>query len=359
MSIVLPKSDIKAGYLFYIAIIVCIVFSILLFVSIVSFRDVLDVVIKKREIGWWIYLIPACVLFFGLSQSAVFWNNRHKRFKKITTGRIIKPSSTGVFQIGAGWLGFIQTGLVGGFFLGQLIQSVYYLKGIRKSLTLKFKDLSFKKMKSVAFEFKDVFIFNSLNSLLNTFSNQLPVILFFIYFDKTIAGLYGMALRIIATPMNLISNSVSEVFYSEASRKVHEHGEGLRTLYNKMLKQLFLIGILPFAILFVFSPAIFNVFLGNEYEMSGLYVRYLIPWLFLSFINIPLSSVITILNKQKIYAIFELSLLVMRFIALFSGYAIYHSPLYSVAFYGMVGFVYNIFLTGYLYFLVSRYQKKK
>jgi hypothetical protein len=59
--------------------------------------------------------------------------------------------------------------------------------------------------------------------------------------------------------------------------------------------------------------------------------------------NSPVSYIVTILGKQQQMVIYDASLLIMRIAALIAGYMIYRDAYYSVLFYSIVGFVFNLF----------------
>ena len=69
-------------------------------------------------------------------------------------------------------------------------------------------------------KYKDIPLFSTLISLLNTISNQLPIFLLTRFFGFASAGLYGLSHRVVAAPMGLIGQSVGEVFYQKAPLQI-------------------------------------------------------------------------------------------------------------------------------------------
>ncbi len=61
------------------------------------------------------------------------------------------------------------------------------------------------------------------------------------------------------------------------------------------------LGILPFALLFIFAPVIFPWLLGEKWLDVGGYVQILTPWLFSFFIGLPSAGVFVLLKRQKIW----------------------------------------------------------
>jgi O-antigen/teichoic acid export membrane protein len=179
-------------------------------------------------------------------------------------------------------------------------------------------------------------------------SNQLPLFLLTRFFDAGAAADYGLASRVVSAPMGLIGQSVGQVFYQEAS-EIKNKNKPLDDIVKTIYKRLFKIGIIPFIILAAFAPVIFKIVFDSEYETSGQITRIIIPWLFLGFLNAPVSYIITILNKQKTILLYDTGLLISRFVALYSGYYFYNSIMISVLFYSVTGIIFNGLL--YFYFI--------
>ena len=106
-----------------------------------------------------------------------------------------------------------------------------------------------------------------------------------------------------------------------------------------MLLYLFLLFVISFYLDFLF---------GDDWQDVGLYARILIPWLFLAFLSNPINSLIMIFNKQKTMVIFDVLLLIFRFLGLFLGYYYYNDIVISLIFFSLVGMLFNILILIYL-----------
>jgi len=156
-------------------------------------------------------------------------------------------------------------------------------------------------------------------------------------------GYYSWGAKLIQGPMGMVTSSIQQVFLKKASEAYNYNGN-LFLITLKMYKNLFFIGIVPYTLLFLFSPQLFEIIFGSNWKIAGEYTRYLTPWLFMVFLNSPLNGLMLILNKQKEYFFYEVLLLCFRGIALFLGYLLMKEAEYSVIFYGLVGLCFNIFL---------------
>jgi len=345
LAIMLPKDNFKAYNLFMLSVLISISISVLLFIFISIGKPLMFKYIEKiKPLGFWIYFIPFSVLLMGLVQASNYWLNREKKYRKISQGRIYKSVSTSVTQIGSGFFHMSKTGLITGAIIGQISQAVYFITKVSKLFkTFQFK-LTLKEVAKVAKEYKDIRFYNTSIGLLNNLSMYLPIFLLTAYYNETVVGYYGISLRLIGETVGVFKQSVTEVFFASASKKYHESLPDFKRLIRKTLINLSLIGVLPFLILFFFSPFIFKILLGAEWIVAGKYTQLLIPWLFLMFIGSPLSSVITIIRKQKYFVIYDVLLLSARFLGLYFGYRLYNDPICSIAFYSLAGVFFNLVL---------------
>lgn len=209
-----------------------------------------------------------------------------------------------------------------------------------------------KNEKILLKKYKDFLIFGTSITTLNNSSNQLPIILLQSLYSLQSAGIYSWANRIIQMPTGLITQAINQVFYQEVSQKISEK-KPILNLVKSTTKKLFFIGIIPYAIIFLIAPQIFGFIFGEKWTLAGEYTRCLIPWLFISFLNSPISSVISAYGKQKMHFYNEITLLILRFSSLFLGYLIWKDPFISVLLFGVVGFIYSIYMYFYLLKIVK------
>ena len=83
----------------------------------------------------------------------------------------------------------------------------------------------------------------------------------------------------------------------------------------------------PFILVCIFlAPDIFNAIFSSNWSEAGKIVQILSPWLFITFIAAPLSTIPTIYYKQELEFQFNSLILLGRFIAL--GVGLYYDDLF-------------------------------
>lgn len=355
MAIILPSKSSEGKILFFSSLIISLILSTILFIIILLFYEPLNTLLGDKSIGNLLYFLPFSLLLLGVIQSSSFWLNRNNYFKAISLIKVIKSTTSSILQIILGLFTVIKSGLVFGLVAGQLVSTIYALSNSFKNKLIISEKYKFEKALKLIKKYKDVPIFNTSIAISNTLSNHLPILLLTVFYSIEMTAYYGLAHRVIATPMGLISQSVGQVLYNESTKRFNA-GENLKKLIVSTYKKLFKLSIIPFIILFFLGPIIFSFLFGNEWKIAGTFTQILIPWLLLMFLNSPMTYVLTVLNKQKQLFVYDLFLLIFRFLALFLGYYIFNNVLYSVSFFSLVGFTFNLFL---LFFIlkISNTQK--
>lgn len=345
-AIVLPKKDKDALNLLGFSLIVLIGYALLLLLILFIFKDEIAGFFNIHELANFMYLLPLSVFLFGSVSIFDYWNNRINNFKNISKGLLVKSSTMSATQIATGFSPFNYLGLIPGMLLGQFLQLLFLLKVSVKSIKSARKEISIKKMIFLAKKYKDIPVFNTIINLTNNLSNELPVLLITKYFGLASSGIYGLAIKFMRAPVGIVQQSVSQVFFNKASKVYNEDGN-LHTLVKKTAKNLLLISAFIFIPLFVISFYLDFLF-GDDWQDVGLYARILIPWLFFAFLSNPINSLIMILNKQKTMVIFDVFLLIFRFLGLFLGYYYYNDIVISLIFFSGVGMFFNILIFSYL-----------
>jgi O-antigen/teichoic acid export membrane protein len=138
------------------------------------------------------------------------------------------------------------------------------------------------------------------------------------FFSPAICGLYAKATYLLLFPSIVIGQSVAQVFLQEsaAAKAARMNLAGLfETVFNRMIT----IGTLPFAILAIIGPELFNLFLGTRWTESGVYAQILMPQVFLGFLLGSIGTLFGTLGKQELNLISNALLLFVRVAILIYG----------------------------------------
>jgi O-antigen/teichoic acid export membrane protein len=342
-AIVLSKYKDESIALFFLSIISMTIFCLFSFIFIWIFKDWILHNIDFPLLNNFLYLLPLAIFLMGLFTTFNFLNNYNKQYKVLATTRVTQNLSMSLFQILS--FNFSLGGLVFGYVFGLLLS---VLQSYRYAKELVLNQFNLKKVKYVFKKHIDFAKFYMPTAFVNKLSYALPIILLPMFYDMSVAGYYSYSTLIVLGPMGILSSSMQQVFYQKIA-SMHAKGENLYEYVKNTYEKLFLVGILPHLFLFLFAPLLFRIVFGVKWEISGEYTRYLMPWFFMIFLNSSVSSLYVIKKKQKEYFFLEIIIVIIRYVSLIIGYYFFKSGLLSIILYGLVGFMYEIFI--FFYFL--------
>lgn len=345
LSLLLPKNDEDAVNLLCFNFLLVIAISLLLLFVVFMCKDSIYELLNITSLGGYIYYFPLSMFFVASIEILEHWNNRRGKFINISSGLLSKSIALNSGQLFVGFSSFKKIGLIPGLIFGQIINGIFLFIASFRSVQELWESVSFKNMFKMAKIYKDIPLFTTLVSFTNNLSNELPVILFTKYFGVNVAGVYGLSLKVSKAPVGLVQGSISSVFFNKISKAFNEK-KNIESIVKATYKKMFYLALTIFTVLFC-SSYFLEFFLGVKWSDSGTYVRIIIPVLFLGFINAPVTSLITVLNKQKEFVLFDTLLLAFRFLAIFISYKVYNDIIVTLAFFVGVGVVFNLLIMFY------------
>lgn len=357
LAIVLPKRNKDAINIFVLSILILFTSNILLSVFIFSFKENISTFFELKKLFYFIYILPFSSFLFGCIRTLNYWNNRTKYFKNIAKGNIVKASFLSTTQIIIGTSKLNYLGLIPGMILGQITQVIFLFIATYKNLIKHQHHLSFSRMFFLLKKYKDIPLYNTLINFSNTLSNEIPILMITKYFGLDFAGIYGLAIKVGKAPSGVIEEPISQVFFNKASETYNNRGDlyGLiKTTFYHLLKIAGIIFIPILAISFFL-----DIVFGENWTDVGLYLRILSPWLFVAFLTSPITSLVSIFNKQKVFLILNSLLLVCRFLAFYIGNYIFKDILVSLLLFSTIGVIFNCFTLTYFISISKTVNHKK
>lgn len=335
LVIVVSKNEKEVFNALIIAFFINFSISILLFILTV----IANLFLVDFNIGISIFIIPLTIFFIGIFEIFIYLNNKNKNYKRITIIRTLNNIINGTLQIIIIKISFLKlNGLIFGYSMAIIIVTIFLFFLNISYLKTNFKRYSFNTIKYLLIKHKKIPLYNTSINFVSNLSNELPVYLLAFLFGPLYAGVYGMANRIMGTPLDIVGQSIGNVFFQTAVDKYHT--KKLNEFYVLSIKKIIRIGlIISFSILII-TPFI-DVILGKEWNNSKLYIIILLPAFLVNFINQPLTSLPTILKKQDIYLVYQIVFIVLKGISLFLGY-ILKNVYISLIFYSITCIVYRI-----------------
>lgn len=355
LAIPLPKDDRIAKNIVILSIIIVIMFSFLLGLGIYLFQDWFKYMLHMDEqiARWFVCLLPFSLLGAGVYTTFSYWAVRKGYFRLIASTRI-RQSTIQVFtQMICGIFNYGAVGLLIGDMLGRASGSGKIAVTTFREKNF-FLDITIGEIKSSAKYYKKFPLLSTWASLLNSFSLQIPIFMCSFIFGPAVAGFYSLTQKIIGVPLNLIGQSVSQVYLNTLATYVHDNPIKLKKLFLTNVKYLLLLSVIPIVILIMFGPWIFEFVFGPSWKEAGVYLRLLGVMYFLQFVISPLSQTLNMLGKQHVQLMWDLSRFLLG-IGVFCISMYYNfSPREAILLYGIIMSVMYVYMFFLIYLEIRR-----
>jgi len=285
----LPKENDDAINLFGLSL-------ILLCITTIGFALILlfgrDLLIHTFDLGsleqyTWFLLIG----FFGMGLYTMlsYWAIRQRDYGRITYTKINQGIGGSACKILLGLPSFGPVGLIIGHIVSQIAGITTLARAMWKMERQNLKAISLSRMKSAAKTYKSFPAFNFPASIVNTMALQLPPLMLLALYDSQVVGFYALAHMLLVLPSNLISRSMGQAYFGEASKMVRERSRELRSLYVRTLKHLSIIAVPLIGIPALCAPFVVPFIFGGAWTEAGWYCWPLALMAISAFIASPTS----------------------------------------------------------------------
>ncbi len=322
LSIVLPESDEEAANLFASSLVIAFLMSLLMVPAVWLGGPWIVRLLNAPELGPYLWLLPPVVFFGGLSlghPGLNYWATRFRHFGRLSMTQVINSLLTTGAQLGVGYAGYATAGgLIGSSAAGSIVSTlVLAVRTWRDDWRLLRQSVHWRGMLAGLKRHYKFPFYGTGSGLMNSVSWQLPAFLLSAFFSPEVAGYYALGTRLLRLPMNLVGNSIAQVFLQRVSRA---RAEGtLATVVESTFRRLVTLGLFPFLLLTIIGRDLFVVAFGERWAEAGVYTQILSVWTFFWFVSSPLSALLVVLERQEIGLAFDTAILATRLVSLIIG----------------------------------------
>lgn len=354
MAIMLPHDDKNSRCLIKISLISGFFVSLLFAIAIYFFGKSVATSLGISEVANYLFFLPFIMFSAALLEIIQQWLYRNQRF--LLTARIaaIHAFSFNAFRAIAGFFQSSASVLVFTSALYYFIYSVLLLLGVNYSKKSEIsgelhyiKKLKREEITSVALSYKDFPLYRAPQMLINAMSHHAPTLILAAKFGTLHAGFFTLCMQILVAPTNFIGKAVASVYYPKVSRSINEH-KPIVELLLKATGILALLGLLPFGLIMLFGSIIFSFAFGDQWAIAGQFAGWLAIGEYVGFFAGPCASAAPALGRQRIFFIFEIISVALRFGSVLWAISYYHDAMYVVIAYSMA----NVLINFSLIFLV-------
>lgn len=307
----LPEEDITAANLMVLCFLLLLVISFSVSGLIYCLRDKILIWANVPALRHYLWLIPLGIMGGGVYQILNYWAIRNRDFMRIARTKLSRGVGRAAVQVVIGFIHAGPLGLVLGQFAGETAGSASLGMAAWKNERDIFKKVNLRGMYQAGLRYKRFPLFSSWADFLEALGLHIPQLFFAGFYGVTVAGWFALGQRVIAAPLNIVVDSVAQVYFGEAARLSRDDPKSVKRLFLKLTSRLALIGGVPVVIICALATWLFVLVFGSNWEMAGRYVQIMGPMFAIRFIIVPLSHTLNILERQDLYSVWESTRLVL------------------------------------------------
>ena len=316
-SIVLPKEEKHAVALVHTSFMLLLIVTAIVFFS-VFLSHPISRLFKSPDFVKYYWMMPLYVFVMGAWNILNYWYVRQKQFGRISGYQISQSILSAAGKISLGYAGILQAGMIYSVVISPLLSLIISLLSVLRKCILPLKKISWSNIRQQAYNYRNFPLFVLPRSFVNVLAGQLPVLLLTPFFGAKSVGLLSMAVLLGYTPIGTISRAIYQVLYQNTTQRVHAH-QPIGRIFWQFIGYSSLVIIPVFVILLFVLPDFTAWLLSEEWRVVGSYIRWMLPWLYLSLIVGSTCYLSDVFMQQKTGLLFEVLLAVCRTVGLCLG----------------------------------------
>lgn len=245
------------------------------------------------------WLVALGIVLTGAYRALTMWAIRFRNYGTVSKTTVTRSLGTATTQLGFGMMGLQPLGLV----LGQLAGSSMGITALlRRSMAGRAIEYpTFREVSRVLREYWRFAVLGGPATVFNTLAGNMPTLLLTGFYSISVAGQFGLAMRVIGVPLELLGASIDNAFYGEIANLGRDKPAKIQGLVTRLTTRLIAVALIPTLALVFFAPALFTLVFGPEWEQAGLFARYLSIFLFFNLVSVPFTSIYMVFEKMGLY----------------------------------------------------------
>ena len=346
IAIPMPERDEDAANLLALSLFSCTVIAGTTALAVWLYSTEIVELLRQPYLKSYLWLLPLGIWFTSAYSAMQFWSTRKKKFGIIARTRMGQAVGGIGTQIGVGWTSSSPFGLL----LGHTVASGAGLIGLAQNAwrdnRAALQSISWAGMRTTLGKYQQYPKFSTLESLSNSASIQLPIIIIAAVAIGQEAGYLMLATRVMAAPMALIGGAVSQVYLSKAPEEMR--AGRLASFTMQIICGLVKAGVGPLLFAGILAPTVFPLLFGEKWHRAGDLVAWMTPWFIMQFLASPVSMTLHVTGNQRTAFLLQFFGLLLRVGTVMGAYYITRTNIAEA--YSISGF---IFYAVYFYVVLS------
>lgn len=276
---------------------------------------IVDEIFHFRTSVWVVLLSSIAGLFTAWYNLQTSLFTKYQLFNIISKGFVLNAFISVASQFVFYYFDYYDNGLIYGTIIGTIVSCIYFFTITSGRL----KKPKFSLFKATLAKNKEIVKYTLPSDSLNAIANNLMPILIVFYFTKIEVAFFAMSAKMLVTPLLILSNAMSKVFFQKSASMMNHRPEQLFDLSKRVI--LYNIGAIA---AFLFGMNVIGVYilewvLGSDWEGLHIYVFILSFWILCRSAMNPISQIVVVIRKNHYALYFNIYLVIITIFSVLVG----------------------------------------
>ena len=304
-----------------------------------------------------LWLIPPVVCALGLCATLSNYALSLGQFKRIATSKAVQGLGNNGLKVGFGLFSPTVWSLWGAQIASTLLALVPLLPSLKQHKTIN-DPTNRRGLKFVARKYRVFPIFSLPQTLITTLLGSILILMLPLGYTTVEVGLVSMATMLARRPIQLIADSVSQVYFNRLSVAHHAQAPW-RPLVRPLLLVTLVAGLPTLVLLWWAMPYLVRWFLAPAYVACTEIIRAMLVYLLVLFFTSIINVIPDIIGRQRAHLQIQLLNLFLQVALLVLLIYILRVPFVeTVSTYYLVIALYHLLYGGWLLYLLRRHDQQ-
>lgn len=293
-AIVIPRSSTSARALVALGLVSGVLVSVLVAFLTWILRFWIDDLLGTTifAVFWW--LLPVTILSMVLYAVMSAHLVRERAYGRLALRNAIQGVAQAFSSVLFGLVNIGVFGLLSSIVVGRTLSVIGV--GVRRRGRESLPSLA--RIRVIARRYRRFPLVSTWSRTLNSLGLQLPPLVIIAVYGSLEAGLYALTIRVLATPIGIVVDAVSQYFEGTFASMVRSRERHLSALLVRMVAILLVVAILPTLAVLFLGPTLFGWVFGTEWTAAGVFAQITVVYYLAQFVVAPVSRALLVLEKQ-------------------------------------------------------------
>lgn len=337
-AIMQPREEESARHVLGLTLILALILSALFGIVAIVFSNSIAMYMSSPNLELMLWSLGPVLFLTAVANAMNYWFSRKKNYKVAASAKVISAVGAEPIKIGLGSMNWGVAGLTWSTLIGSLLAAVFSFGKFLKDEVKGLSGFDRSELKHQAVLHKDYPLFSIWGSILNRIAQWAHVGIFVVYYGPIGVGMMALCRRVVQAPLNVVSNSYSQVFFQRISEI--ENAEELKALYYKVLRRFLLFSFFLVSFIWLLPENTMGFVFGEQWKDSLIYLQWLSGWFALNFVSSSIAFITYRIQMQRLGTLLDALHFILAVLAIYVSHYFGLNQLEALKFFAISKVIY-------------------